>query len=135
MRTVGIILVICLVGCGSPATPPPAKPQAAAPQPAPKKDTTNRDKLVGTWEIAKSTEGLVGTSMEFTRDGKLIMTAKAGEQTVKVEGSYTVDGDSLTIVQNVGGQEVRETTKIRQLTDKTLTTVDAKGQSEEFKRK
>lgn len=135
MRTVGLLVVAFVVGCGSPATPPPAKQAPVTPAAAPKADNTNREKIVGTWEIAKSNTGLVGTHMEFTRDGKLIMTAKAGDQTIKVEGTYTVDGDKLSIVQAMPGQTVRESTKIRELTDKTLVTVDETGQTEEFKKK
>jgi uncharacterized protein (TIGR03066 family) len=102
-----------------------------------KKDDTksNKDKLVGVWEVTKSEGAPAGSTVEFTKDGKMIVTVKADNKTEKVEGTYTVDGDSIKSNLKVGDKEVKETAKIKKLTDKVLVTEDEKGKTDEFKKK
>ena len=96
---------------------------------------TNKDKLVGVWEVTKSEGAPAGSTVEFTKDGKMIVTVKADNKTEKVEGTYTVDGDSIKSNLKVGDKEVKETAKIKKLTDKVLVTEDEKGKTDEFKKK
>jgi uncharacterized protein (TIGR03066 family) len=95
----------------------------------------NADKIVGTWEATKG-EMPAGSTVEFTKDGKMKINIKAGGQTVSVEGTYKVDGDKLTTTgKGPDGKEKTETVKIKKLTDKELALEDDKGKTEEFKKK
>ncbi len=97
---------------------------------------TTKDKLVGVWEVTKSGSGApAGSTLEFAKDGQLIVTIKDGDKTVKVEGTYTADKDSITTVLKEGDKEHKETVKIKKLTDKELAFEDAKGKVDEFKKK
>src|SRR5262245_47647479 len=63
-----------------------------------KKD--NAKLLVGTWEVTKSFDKgpAVGTSVEFTKDGKVKVKTKVEDKDVQREGTYKVDGDTLTLL-------------------------------------
>jgi uncharacterized protein (TIGR03066 family) len=94
----------------------------------------NADKIVGTWEAVKG-EVPAGSTIEFTKDGKMKLNIKAGGQTISVEGTYKVDGDKLTTTgKGPDGKEKTETVKIKKLTDKELVIEDEKGKTEEFKK-
>ena len=98
----------------------------------------NADKLVGTWEITKSAVLPPGTkaTVEFTKDGKMTMTATVQGKTFTQSGSYKVNGDKITATQKgPGGQEKTETDTIRILDDTKLVIVDPMGKVEEYKRK
>ena len=86
----------------------------------------DKAKLVGTWEFVKSTEKKSpppGSTVEFTKDGKLKMSTKAGKQSITTEGTYSVDGDTLKIVtEGPDGKDDTRTMKIIRLTDKELVT-------------
>ena len=139
MRTLGFVwtlgAVVCLAGCGSqPEKQEGGKDKArAAREDVGKK--TNAEKIVGTWEVAKGAELPPGATFEFTKDGKMKMTAKVDGKDFTSEGTYKVDGDTLTTTQKQGPKEVTEKSKIKTLTDTTLVTEDEKGQAVEFKRK
>ena len=96
---------------------------------------TNKDKLVGVWEVTKSENAPPGATVEFTKDGKMIVSIKDGDKTIKVEGTFTVDKDSITSVLKVDDKEMKETVTITKLTDKELVVKDAKGKVDEFKKK
>src|SRR5262245_43537384 len=98
----------------------------------------NPDKLVGTWEITKSAVLPPGTkaTVEFTKDGKMTMTATVQGKTFTQSGTYKVNGDKITATQKgPGGQEKTETDTIRTLDDTKLVIVDPMGKVEEYKRK
>src|SRR5215471_11549230 len=61
----------------------------------------NPDKLVGTWELTKSPVLPPGTkaTVEFTRDGKMTMTATRRGKTFTVGGTYKIEGDKITATQ------------------------------------
>jgi uncharacterized protein (TIGR03066 family) len=103
-----------------------------APAPKPK---TNKDKLVGTWVVTKSEEAPPEATVEFTKDGKLILSAKVDGKDMKMEGTYTVEGDKITTVTKAGGKEMKETFTITKLTNTELVTKDERGKIDEFKRK
>ena len=92
----------------------------------------NADKIVGTWEVTKPGKGTPpGATVEFTKDGKMIMTATG----VKMEGQYKVEGDKITATMKLGEVEKKESLKIKSLTDTALVTEDEKGDVDEFKGK
>ena len=103
------------------------------------KDKVSKDKLVGTWEIVKSTAAESvppGTLVEFTKDGKLKLTVTLDEKKVKLEGTYSLDGDKLkTQITGPDGQEHSDTDTITKLTDKEMSLKDSKDQRTELKRK
>jgi uncharacterized protein (TIGR03066 family) len=104
--------------------------------PAPAKEPSNKEKLVGTWAPAKAPEGAPEATIEFTKDGKLTVTAKVGEKTITLEGTYKLDGDKLAVtMKGPDGKEKEETVTITKLTDEVLVTKDGKGKEEEFKKK
>jgi uncharacterized protein (TIGR03066 family) len=103
------------------------------------KDKVSKDKLVGTWEIVKSTAAESvppGTLVEFTKDGKLKITLTIDDKKTTLEGSYTLDGDKLkTKITGPDGQEHSDTDTITKLTDKEMSLKDTKDQRTELKRK
>jgi len=119
MRILGSAFAICLVlslaGCGG---------------------KSNADKIVGTWEITKSeSDAPKGATVEFTKDGKIKMTAKVEGHEISMEGTYKVDGDKLTTTMKMGNKEKTETAKIKSLDDSTLKIEDEKGKVDEFMKK
>ncbi len=96
------------------------------------KEKTNAEKILGTWEVTKPTkETPAGTLVEFTKDGKMLMTSNAE----KMEGQYKVEGDKIMATVKVKDKEVKQTLKIKTLTDTALITEDEKGTVDEFKKK
>ena len=102
---------------------------------AEEKKDSNKTKLVGVWEVTKSEGAPPGSTVEFTKDGKMIVTMKVDDKPVKVEGTYAVEGDSIKSNLKVNDKEMKETVKIKKLTDKELVTLDEKGKTDEFKKK
>ena len=94
----------------------------------------NQAKLVGIWEVVKSAETSAGSMVEFTKDGKLILTPK-GKDEKKIEATYKVDGKKLTTTRKENGKEEVNVLTIITLNDTTLTTLNSKGASDELKRK
>ena len=109
-------LVVTLVGAAS----------------AEEKKATNKEKIVGTWELVKAatTDKMnvlppVGANFEFTKDGKVKVSAKVGDKVVDGgEGKYEVDGDTLKLI--LAADKI-ETSKIKTLTDKVLVVEDKNG--------
>ena len=95
----------------------------------------NKDKVVGTWEMVKGTLPQ-GSTLEFTKDGKLKITLTIDDKKTTLEGSYTLDGDKLkTKITGPDGQEHSDTDTITKLTDKEMSLKDTKDQRTELKRK
>jgi len=95
-------------------------------------------KLIGVWEVAKSVDlprratGVV----EFTKNGKMKVTVKLKDKTLRAEGTYKVEGDKVMYtLTDPNGKKWTETNKIKTLDDKNLILVDEKSQADEFKRK
>ncbi len=59
----------------------------------------NKELIVGTWEIVYSDakDVPVGTKLEFTKDGKMKLSAKVDGREVTANGGYKVDKDTLTL--------------------------------------
>jgi len=123
-------LLCCLaVGFIGLATSSPSFAQA-------KKDdkASNKEKILGSWEVTKSGSGIPpGSIFEFTKDGKLKITVKADGKEVTVEGTYSVEGDTITSAGPKG--EKADKNKIKKLTATELVTEDEKGKVDEFKKK
>lgn len=96
----------------------------------------NAKKIVGTWEVTRSGSDLpVGTSLEFTKDGKLHAVIKADGMEIKLDGTYKVEKDKLSVKIKVGDQDIEETATIKKLTDDALEIEDKDKKVDVFKKK
>jgi len=97
----------------------------------------NAKNLVGVWEQTKGI-GNAKQTFEFTKDGKLKITAKTGDKTVILDGTYKLKDDTLTTVVKQGDKDYESTAKIVKLDEKVLHIQEFKGDKkrevDEFKR-
>src|SRR5437762_1548220 len=103
---------------------------------ADEKKGDNAKLLVGKWEVTKADEGTLptGTMIEFTKDGKLILSGKTGDQEFKMEGTYKLKGDKFDFSLKMGEQEHSDEITIKKLDDKTLSTANKEGKVVELAR-
>ncbi len=107
----------------------------AAPVPKPVKTTA--DKIVGKWNLVKSSNGLAeGTKcvVELTKDGKMTITMTIGVGTSLYEGTYKFDKDKIDYEVSLGGIKKAEILTIKTIADDELAVTDPDGIVEEFKR-
>lgn len=99
-------------------------------------DDDTAKKLVGVWVLQKSDSQLpAGSTVEFTTDGKLIAIIKDPSNELKLDGTYTVAKDKLTVKLKVNDQTVEETVTIKKLTDEILEIEDQEKKVDKFRRK
>ena len=86
-----------------------------------------KDKLVGKWEItkfkgqdAKDKGPPPGAVIEFTRDGKAVMTAEEDGKKVRHEATYKVEGRAIKMTIKHGDMERTETLKVIKADDKEM---------------
>jgi uncharacterized protein (TIGR03066 family) len=92
-------------------------------------------KIVGVWEVTKGTELPDGSTLEFTKDGKLTAVVKMDGNELKLEGTYRVEKDKLTVKLKIGEQELEETVTVKKLTDTELEVEDKDKKVEVLKKK
>ncbi|MFL5338956.1 MAG: TIGR03066 family protein [Gemmataceae bacterium] len=92
--------------------------------------------IVGVWEVTKTEEGgpPPGSTIEFTKDGKLKISAKMGDQEFKIDGTYKLEGDKFTIMMKMGEQEHTDTITIKKITKTEMSTTDKDGKVVELKK-
>ena len=74
-------------------------------------------------------------TFEFTKDGKVKIQFEQNGKKVTLDGTYTVDEDSVKFVLKApGGKEEKRTLKVKNLTDKKLVIGESSEKTEEFKR-
>jgi uncharacterized protein (TIGR03066 family) len=96
----------------------------------------NEKKIVGTWVLDKSSGDLpVGSVVEFTKDGKLSAMVKIETMEIKIEGTYKVEKDKLSVKLKAGDMNIEETATITKLTDEVLELKDKDGKVDAFKKK
>jgi len=96
----------------------------------------NAKKIVGMWELTKSGGDLpVGTVIEFTKDLKLNATIKGDDGNTKLDGTYTIAKDKLTVKVNLNGQMLEESATIKKLTDDALEIEDKDKKVDVLKKK
>src|SRR5262245_45850303 len=95
-------------------------------------DTAKR--LIGVWEVTKSDDAPPGATVEFTKDGKILVRAKVKDMDIKVDGTYEVKKDQIVTKVSFGDKSKTETHTIKKLTDKELIIMDEQGKVEEYKR-
>jgi uncharacterized protein (TIGR03066 family) len=96
--------------------------------------TDNAKKLVGLWEVTKGEDVPKGTTVEFTKDGKLKLHAKVDDKDLNASGTYKVEGNKLTVTVEFGGKSDTHTDTISKLSDDQLILENDKGKTTEFKR-
>src|SRR5262249_30273703 len=97
-----------------------------------KKDD-NKTLLVGVWELTKGESLPPGSTLEFTKDGKLKLTVEPEKgKKITIDGTYEVKGDSILVTMKEGDKEHKETLTIK-LSKDELTTIDEKKKSDTFK--
>jgi uncharacterized protein (TIGR03066 family) len=119
-------LAIVLTGCGS---KPTSDTGSTGKGPEAKKDLTNKEKLVGVWVVTKAPSPGEGTC-EFTQDGKLIMIAKDKGKEMRMEGTYTVEGDKIMMTTEMFGEKSTDIMIIKKLTDTELVGENEKTKDE-----
>lgn len=120
LKLLAALAVVCLVGTGVRAD---------------EKDTAK--KLVGKWEVTKADEGTLpmGSTVEFTKDGKILITHKVGDKDMTFDGTYKVEGEKFVITVKIGEEGHTNTITITKLTDTELHTKDKDGKVVETKKK
>jgi len=101
-------------------------------------DKVDAGKLVGKWELTKSSDESApkGAMVEFTKDNKVTITFDANGKEVKLEGTYKVDGEKLTVKLALpGGKDNEDTDTIKMLTDEKLVLIDKDKKENEFTKK
>lgn len=102
------------------------------------KKADNGKLLVGKWEATKVDKdaGLPeGAVSEFTKDGKCKVSFKIEGKEMSHEGTYTVDGDTFTIVMKGSGTgEEKIKITIKKISDSECVT-EHDGKTIEWKRK
>lgn len=95
----------------------------------------DKGKLVGTWEVTDGTLP-VGTTWEFTKDGKLTIVIKnPNGSTTTFEGTYKIKGQAFTITGKLAGDDYTEKFTASTVTDKELVLLDEDGKKDTFKKK
>ena len=100
-------------------------------------DKIDAAKIVGKWEITKSTgDAPKGAVIEFKKDNKIAISVELNGKKVDLEGTYKVDGDKLTVkISFMGMESPEDTDTIKTLTDEELVTVDKEKKETTFKKK
>jgi uncharacterized protein (TIGR03066 family) len=83
-------------------------------------------KLVGKWEPKEKKEG-TSVTIEFTKDGKIMISGTRGGQDFKADGTYKIDGNQMTQTLTLGDKEQTATRTIKKLTDTEVVMTDEKG--------
>jgi uncharacterized protein (TIGR03066 family) len=104
---------------------------AGAPAQDTKGEKIDGKKLIGKWQPAGQKEKV---TIEFTKDGKLYLTAEIAGKPEKLEGTYKLDGNKLTVGVKGGDKDQNETMTVTRLTDDELVTEDSKGKKETLKK-
>lgn len=97
----------------------------------------NAKKIVGVWELTKSAsnELPIGATIEFTKDFKLSAIIKDEKGDIRLEGTYKIEKDKLTVKVKVSDQNLEDTLTIKRLTDEALEVEDKEKKVDVFKKK
>ena len=114
--TLALVMMVLFVGCGL------------------------ANQLEGTkWEITESEDGYTEKLVfDFQKESKLVLTVSYSmpeydiEESFSMGGSWSVDGDQLTISYNYDGETVKETCTAEIDGDKLTLTVTEDGETEKM---
>ena len=96
----------------------------------------DKDKMVGVWEIT-DTEGIApGTTVEFTKDGKIKLNTSQGDQKFTLEGTYKVEKDKLHYTYKLpDGGERKAVDTIKEVTNDRLVLLTEENRTEKYKKR
>ncbi|HLW64421.1 MAG TPA: lipocalin family protein [Gemmataceae bacterium] len=102
---------------------------------AEEKDTAKM--LVGKWEASKVDEGTLpqGTIVEFTKDGKVKVTHKKGDESIDLAGTYTFANHKLTVKLKMNDEEKEHTVTIKKISATEFVAEHEDGKSITFTKK
>jgi uncharacterized protein (TIGR03066 family) len=97
--------------------------------------SVDKAKLVGKWKMVKIDGKVppVDSFLEFTKDGKLVFTFEKDGKSDKVESTYSIEGDKITVVVKKGDNQDKNTETISLAGDK-LTITKRDGNKVELER-
>jgi uncharacterized protein (TIGR03066 family) len=98
-----------------------------------KADPIDAKKLVGKWEAKGLGDG-ESLVLEFKNDGKMALTAAKGEEQERGDGTYTLDGNKLTVNLTLKGEKDTNVVTISKLTDAELLWTTKSGKERVFVR-
>jgi uncharacterized protein (TIGR03066 family) len=104
---------------------------------ADEKKSDNAKLMVGKWEVTKTFEQGgpgIGSIVEFTKDGKMKVTHKMGDQSETIEGTYKLEGDKFTFTLKAGENEIKKTITIKKISKSEMMTTDDDGHEVGLKR-
>jgi uncharacterized protein (TIGR03066 family) len=92
--------------------------------------------IVGKWQVSKADAGTVpeGTLIEFTKDGKMKIKGKKGEEELTLEGKYKVKDNTFTMSLDIGGETKSRTITITKISKTAMSTKDDDGKEVELTR-
>ena len=91
--------------------------------------------LVGKWEPDKLPENVDKMLIEFHKGDKVTLDLEAMGNKQKLEGTYKVDGNHVSIKMTINGNDTDQKRKIVKLTENELVTKDeANDQERKYKR-
>lgn len=93
--------------------------------------------LVGKWEVSKADPDTVpvGSTIEFTKDGKLKINGKKDDVEMAIDGTYTVKDDTFTYKLKIGDMELSDTITIAKISKTDAVTKNKEGKVVELKKK
>jgi uncharacterized protein (TIGR03066 family) len=98
-------------------------------------DKIDKAKLTGVWKLVKSDEEAPkGATAEFTKDGKVIVQFEREGKQEKLEGTYTLEGNKLTVAIKKGDNDDKDVLTITTLTDNKLVVENKDGKKHEFEK-
>lgn len=75
-------------------------------------------KLIGKWEVTKSGgETPVGSTVEFTKDGKMTALVPLDGKATKLTGTYKLDGKKLSVKLALNEQKIEHDFTVKFKTD------------------
>jgi uncharacterized protein (TIGR03066 family) len=89
--------------------------------------------LIGAWELTKveGQDNAPHWRIKFVKGGKFRMTSKRDDKEYKVEGTFALKKDRLTLTVEVDGKTSgKKTVTVQKLTDKVLIFLDNKRKME-----
>lgn len=123
LRLLAVVLTVCVMtGCIQ------AYDQAGKPDKA--------KLLVGKWEVIAAKEELpVGSVIEFSKDGKMKITAKKGGKEESLNAIYKVDSDTIQFTLKLSDKdEQKDPLAIKTISERDLVLEAKGGITFEFKR-
>jgi uncharacterized protein (TIGR03066 family) len=92
--------------------------------------------IVGKWQVSKADAGTVpeGPLIEFTKDGKMKIKGKKGEEELTREGKYKVKDNTFTMSLDIGGETKSRTITITKISKTAMSTKDEDGKEVELTR-